>query len=167
MNTRIIAILLIVLWVLQSISPSLVYTIGRWVIKTRSFNISQKEVKQINKETIHFSLLEDVNWEVKGKELSMNGILYDVISIEDVDDGIDIICFSGIQENNFVQLINEQKEKHRSDNVLLKQVFKNKIIFQDNEENTNMPWRKCNVIVQVGLMTSDLVIRPDIPPPKT
>ena len=119
MKRKIIGISLFYLWIFQCVSPFLFYQIER--IQCRQQNFSYRNTTLTNIQIEIFSLHKDaIHWEIEGKEFTMNGKLYDIISSVQSDNNIIIKCIPDKKEDRIVSNYQSGKDKSKHNNSVNK-----------------------------------------------
>ena len=110
MKQKVIVIFLLSLWILQSTISSVLIEIERFTHHNVVFNENKtKQVVQKNSTTFIFNSVNQINWEVEGKEFTINNELYDVISIIENDGKIIVNCKSDKKEDSIIKKYKTEK----------------------------------------------------------
>ena len=91
MKTRILCLLIISLWMFQSIAP---YAALQWHRITQWGKISRISSHQESPEvvTLYFDQGSDIHWEKSGREFILDGNMYDVMSMSSENGRIKVKC---------------------------------------------------------------------------
>ncbi len=99
MSKKSIAFVLLVFWVFQCSFISLLNEIGRWQchVLQSARQLDEQDIKLVK----HFAFAskEAINWEEEGRELLLNGKLYDVIAIVQSTAQVQITCIPDDNED--------------------------------------------------------------------
>jgi hypothetical protein len=101
MKERLLPILLLIIWIIAGVLPHVQYKIGRSAAREQ-FEFSKKSIPESAVLTMLFRDYASVNWEKADKEFTVNGKLYDVISIQKSDTALLIRCVSDEKEDAIV-----------------------------------------------------------------
>lgn len=102
MNSKIAAISLLALLLLQSIFLFLCYEITRNQYRESFLNQMDTKASSLVK-TFYFSDASKIEWEKENQEIQLNGQFYDVISIEVIDKITILKCLSDAREQDLIQ----------------------------------------------------------------
>ena len=114
MKQKVIVILLLSLWILQSTISTLLFELERSAHHTIVFNeLTKNTTLHQHKTTIVFNNASEINWEIEGKEFKLNQVLYDVISIIENNGKIIINCKSDKKEDSIIKKNKTEKTTHK------------------------------------------------------
>ncbi len=103
MKQKIVGLFLLVVWLVQNCFTFFFMQYERNACQKVSFKLAQS--KYVNQKIYYFSYEDEdaIYWEKFGKEINRDGILYDVIDMENVDGGILVKCFMDKKENKILK----------------------------------------------------------------
>jgi len=100
MKNKLIILLFLVVWLFQHVFSVLYYHVERSACNEINFNAA----KHANRKVYHFkfSKIQQIAWEHYGKEFMLNEELYDVVTMQLVNDTLLISCFKDKKETKIV-----------------------------------------------------------------
>lgn len=112
MKGRILCILLLSAWLLQSLFPVLYYQWERmecW----QSFAQLKNTIPVQDLHTLTFNSEDDIHWEKKDKEFVLQGKLYDVVNIRKEAGAIVITCARDHKEQQLIEAYHQSLKKDK------------------------------------------------------
>ncbi len=108
---KVIGISLLVFWLFQCSLPVILFKIGKYQLHIAHQKNSRRNKR--NSKVFIFDSEEDIIWEKKGKELVINGGLFDVTERYDSADKIVIKAFADKKEDKLIKDFVRQTEKSK------------------------------------------------------